>query len=848
MSGVVLHSQDAGLLGQYHVAATWDKNEGYHLIVYDRRESRDGLQEISKKWYPSKEKLVKAFELKVAKLRGARENKPRRIKNPTLLADQLDVFQGGHLATFLKPEERAFLKKIQAKLRADQPLSKGEIEFLGDAMSILMRQESVIAPEMIGPMAYAKMRANPRPPRERSEGVIYRIGRVNPRYNTFPVWFIGGEDQRPALFDIAFQNRPEVRVGNRIEYEFAVTGRGWRVVRADFQVGLSGPQQAQQAPSTSALYEFTTGYVTKLKGEEEGDQPYRMAWAPRDQNLAGTLQGISGVHFPEDVIDSYNSHRIQNGLPKILPSYGKVMVSGSQNGRVFMALRILDFQPEAQERSVAVLLSALDYQLNSVSFQQEGQRGYANINLPFDSHPTLNTLKQHFTGTVTFRGQFKKEGFWDAGGEHNYWLYLGNTAEWSDTSIDNLKRVIKSHRESEEVRRLIDEYYSRGGAIDMEDLASRLSGVLGRDVTVMDAARDFIPHTEEQRQEYEWDYIEAIKSLTDSVGGEYLYIPHRTEPEFVFTIGGFVVLEVPITNKASYIFRRRPGEAFSTLEQQLADIRAVPQRSAIYLDANIGAALGYVARVVHRTVSGWIDRVKAVVEGGASAEENPIIVPPEAEAEENPADKSADVTLARELALYAATDGTIYKQFIEPYVRNMAQKRVQQRFDRTRAIEGIANAAKWIQERYWREFSGTGPDHTPPPMNRATRQALAEELYGEIEGQIDDVTREILMGVRTRRGEERPERRGNPAKAENTLNWHRIWNQLDAKTGSGIMARREVLRRAGLSREDISKYQKHKFMALPEEVKLAIYGVSYNENPTVKVVDLTNAQPTLEGV
>jgi hypothetical protein len=761
MSGVVLHSADAGLLGQYSVVASWDKQEGYNLIVYDRRDSRDDLQEISKKWYPSKAKLKNAFDRKVISFRGARENKPRRIKNPTLLADQLDVFQAGHLATFLKPEERVFLKKIQAKLRADQQLTKGELEFLGDAMSILMRQESVVAPGMMGPMGYAKMRANP-PPRERATGVIYRIGRVNPRYQTFPVWFIGGEDQRPALFDIAFQNRPEVRVGNRIEYDFAITGRGWRVVRADFQVGLSGPQEAQQAPSTSALYEFTTGYVTKLKGEEEGDQPYRMAWAPRGHDLVGTLEGISGIQIPEDVIDSYNSHRIQNGLPRILPSYGKVSVSGAPNGRVFVVSRILDFQPEAQERSVVVQLSGLDYQLNSVSFQQESQRGYANINLPFDSHPTLNTLKQHFTGTVTFRGQFKKEGFWDAGGEHNYWLYLGNTAEWSDTSIDNLKRVIKSHRESEEVRRLIDEYYSRGGPIDMEDLASRLAGVLGRDVTVMDAARDFIPHTEEQRQEYEWDYIEAIKNLTDSAGGEYLYIPHRTEPEFVFTIGGFVVLEVPITNKASYIFRRRPGEAFSTLEQQLADIRAVPQRSAIYLDENIGAALGYVARVVHRTVPGWIDRIKAVVEGGAGAEENPIIVPPDgagAEAEENPTDQSADVTLAKELALFATNDANIYRQYIDSVVRNLAHKRVRGIFDRDQALKLLTYGAKYVQQRYWKEVSGSDD---PPPMNKATKLAFAEELYGEIEEAIETVTREILMGVRTRRGDVRPERRGNP--------------------------------------------------------------------------------------
>ena len=679
-----------------------------------------------------------------------------QVKNPALLADQLDLFQRGYLAEFLKPAERAYLKKIQAKLRTDQPLTKGELEFLGDAMSILMRKEMGVIPEMVGPAGYARMRANPR---ERATNTVSRIGRVRPEYQTFPVWFAEeGEGARPAMFDVSFLNRPEMRVGNRIEFEFATTNRGWRIVRADFQVSPSGPQQAPPAPSMSAYYEFTTGYVTKLKGEEEGDQPYRMAWAGRGASLPGTVQGISGLQLPEDVIDSFNTSRTQNGLPRILPSYGRIIVEGTHDGRIFVVTHIHDFLPETQERVVTAPLASLEYQLNSVGFNHEGQQGYININLPFDSHPTLNTLKQHFTGSVTVRGQFKKEGFWDRVGEHNYWFYLGNMAEWSETSLDDLRRVVRAHRETEEVRRIINEYYARGQTINMEQFADQLSSALGRAVTAQQAARDYLPHTETQRQEYEWEYIDAIKDFNDHMGGQYLYIPHRTSPEFVFAIGDFLILEIPVTNKASYIFKLDTAKG---LEQQLADIRAVPQRSAIYLNENIGQALLYHTRVIHRTVPGWIDRIKALVTSEERARENPIIVPPEMGAEANPKDTSADVTLARELALYASNDSALSRNYIDPVVRNLANKRVRQIFDRDKALQLIALGAKYIQQRYWKEMSGSDD---PPPMNSATKLAFAEELYGEIEERINDVTREILMGMRSRRGEER-----KPASQENPV-------------------------------------------------------------------------------
>jgi len=96
----------------------------------------------------------------------------------------------------------------------------------------------------------------------------------------------------------------------------------------------------------------------------------------------------------------------------------------------------------------------------------------------------------------------------------------------------------------------------------------------------------------------------------------------------------------------------------------------------------------------------------------------------------------------------------------------MAHKRVQQKFDRAKAIEGIAGVAKWVQQKYWRECSGTGPDHVPPQMNKATKMKFAEEMYEHMEEAIEEMTQEILMGVRTRRGEKKTEIRENPEPVE----------------------------------------------------------------------------------
>lgn len=95
-----------------------------------------------------------------------------------------------------------------------------------------------------------------------------------------------------------------------------------------------------------------------------------------------------------------------------------------------------------------------------------------------------------------------------------------------------------------------------------------------------------------------------------------------------------------------------------------------------------------------------------------------------------------DTVLARELALYASNDQQIYNSRLKPFIINYGRRKAKGTFNKTRAIEGLANnLAKDIQNKYWKEFS---PSSRPPAMDQATKMAFGREMLNEIEEAIDD--------------------------------------------------------------------------------------------------------------
>jgi len=97
----------------------------------------------------------------------------------------------------------------------------------------------------------------------------------------------------------------------------------------------------------------------------------------------------------------------------------------------------------------------------------------------------------------------------------------------------------------------------------------------------------------------------------------------------------------------------------------------------------------------------------------------------------------ADTILARELVLFATNDYDIYRQRIQPFIKNYARKIKAGTWDRDKGIQGLANnLAKDVQKAYWWTVLRS---RTPPTMNRATKLVFGEELLEEIMPAIQDL-------------------------------------------------------------------------------------------------------------
>jgi hypothetical protein len=116
---------------------------------------------------------------------------------------------------------------------------------------------------------------------------------------------------------------------------------------------------------------------------------------------------------------------------------------------------------------------------------------------------------------------------------------------------------------------------------------------------------------------------------------------------------------------------------------------------------------------------------------------------------------AADKILARELALYASNDSTIYRQRLVPFQTNYAKRKAKGTFNKKRAIEGLANnLAKDVQAKYWKE-NASG---RPPVMDKSTKMAFGEEMLDEIEEGIDDIAEDIRTGKRDKLGRVKEEK------------------------------------------------------------------------------------------
>lgn len=103
----------------------------------------------------------------------------------------------------------------------------------------------------------------------------------------------------------------------------------------------------------------------------------------------------------------------------------------------------------------------------------------------------------------------------------------------------------------------------------------------------------------------------------------------------------------------------------------------------------------------------------------------------------------------RELVLYITNDGELYRGMTSSIISNMRRKRKSGKYDSALAVKGWMYLADAGVRKYDKEFgSGKG---SLTMLNKATREAIAEELMEYYEDEISYVPTEASTKLRSKR-------------------------------------------------------------------------------------------------
>ncbi len=104
--------------------------------------------------------------------------------------------------------------------------------------------------------------------------------------------------------------------------------------------------------------------------------------------------------------------------------------------------------------------------------------------------------------------------------------------------------------------------------------------------------------------------------------------------------------------------------------------------------------------------------------------------------------KEIDQDAARELFLFAYSDGKLYQQRILPIIKNLQKKVAKGTYDKELAVKAFQYAADDAAKRYDKEFSGTHSSNMGGTFSVATRKETARQLlehYTEHIFEKDDI-------------------------------------------------------------------------------------------------------------
>ena len=184
------------------------------------------------------------------------------------------------------------------------------------------------------------------------------------------------------------------------------------------------------------------------------------------------------------------------------------------------------------------------------------------------------------------------------------------------------------------------------------------------------------------------------------------------------------------------------SQQIATLRKEYQKIGSVDPSSKTYdkltefLDSLSLEMLKQLATAKIKFISGLaLNRV--VKRGGSireSVEESPeeILDMRFSEADEPTLDEGVDEVAARELTLYIENDSTIYRQRIQPIIKNLARKMKKGTYDPELAIKGFMYAVEHGIKSYNKEF---GPGFK---IDKVTKRKVAEDLRDNFMDEIED--------------------------------------------------------------------------------------------------------------
>lgn len=103
---------------------------------------------------------------------------------------------------------------------------------------------------------------------------------------------------------------------------------------------------------------------------------------------------------------------------------------------------------------------------------------------------------------------------------------------------------------------------------------------------------------------------------------------------------------------------------------------------------------------------------------------------------------SVDHPASNELELFIVNDGDLYRQSVQPIVKNLAKKVAKGQYDKDLAIKAWGYAADWGAQKYTKEYGGSG-NGTYGSFNKPTRMDVAKSLEDYYRDEVNEAAAKL---------------------------------------------------------------------------------------------------------